>query len=400
MVNRYKLTNGLKILELKRKSDIVTIQITINVGSNNEDKKIAGISHFIEHMVFEGTKKKTSSEIANFVEGLGGEMSAYTSNEITCFYVKIVKKYFEKALDVLSDILINPLFDVKLIEKERPIILSEINMVQDQPRHYQWTLFYQTVFNKFPTKNPIYGRVDSVKSISKKDLIDYYSKFYTAPNTVVTVVGNIDNLKGKVSKYFKGMSSLKTEVKFIPETVNKRNQKIEKKKINQSYAVLGYKTPCRNEFDSYVLDVVRAVLGRGLSGKLFRTIRIKHGLAYDVGINSDPSMNYGTFSAYFSTDKKNIDKCVKLCLEEFKKLKKITSKELVEAKQFLEGEFVLDKENSQSLAAEMGQWELVSNAEDGLNYVKKIKKVTKKDIIRVVNKYLNDKYSLAVIKQN
>jgi len=399
MVNRFALNNGLKIIELKRKSDIVTIQITVNVGSNNETKKIGGISHFIEHMVFEGTKKRTSAEIANSIESLGGELSAYTSNEITCFYVKIIKKHFDKALDVLSDILINPLFDLKLIEKERPIILSEIKMVLDQPRHHQWTLFYQTLFNKFPAKNPVYGTMKSVKSISKGDICAYHKKYYTSKNMIITVVGDIASLKPKVNRYFKKMNSSVVETSFKEEKINRKAKKIEKRKINQSYVVLGYKIPKRSEEDSYVFDVIRAVLGRGLSGKLFREIRIKHGLAYDVGVYSDPNINYGTFAAYFSTNKKNINKCIKLTLEEFKKLKKITSKELLEAKQFIEGEYLLDKENSQNFAREIGEWELASSAEDGLNYVNKIKKINKQDIIRVVDKYLNEKYSLAVIEQ-
>ena len=400
MVNRYKLKNNLKIIELKRKSDIATIQITVNVGSNNEPTKIGGISHFIEHMVFEGTKKRTSEQIANSIESLGGTISAYTSNETTCFFVKIAKTHFDLALDVLSDILINPLFELKLIEKERPIILSEIKMVQDEPRHHQWTLFYQALFRKFPAKNPIAGSVKSVKSMTRQDLINYHRKYYTAPNTIVTVVGDISNLKTKINQYFKNLSSKQAKFHIEEEIINLKNTKKEKKKTNQSYVIMGYKTPKRKTFDSHVFDVIQAVLGRGLSGKLFRTIRIKNSLAYDVGVHSDPNINYGTFAAYFSTDKKNIKKCIKLTLEEFQKLKKITSQELKEAKQYLEGAFLLGKEDSQSLAAEIGQWELASRAEDGLKYIDAIKKVTKQDIIRIIDQYLNNNYSLAIIEQS
>ena len=148
------------------------------------------------------------------------------------------------------------------------------------------------------------------------------------------------------------------------------------------------------------MDVIRSILGRGLSGKLFREIRIKHGLAYDVGVHHDPSINYGMFLAYFSTHKKNISKCISITLNEFKKLKKITPLELSEAKQYLEGEFVLDKEDSHNFARSVAEWELSSSAEDCLNYVSNIRKVTKKDIICVVDKYLNDKYSIAVLEQS
>jgi predicted Zn-dependent peptidase len=195
------------------------------------------------------------------------------------------------------------------------------------------------------------------------------------------------------------MNPSEIKVKFEEEKLNKSGKIKEKRKINQSYVVLGYKTPKRNEFDSYVLDVIRAVLGRGLSGKLFRTIRTDRGLAYDVGIFNDPNIDYGVFAAYFSTNKKNVDNCIKLTLEEFRNLKKITKKELVEAKQFIEGDFLLDNEDSQSLANTLGGWEFASKAEDCDNYIDKIKKVTKKDIVRVVDKYLTKNYSLAIIEQ-
>lgn len=399
-MNKFKLKNGLRILELKRKSDIVTIHIAVNVGSINETANIGGISHFIEHMVFEGTKYRTSKEIANSIESLGGELSAYTSNENTCYYVKITKKNFDIALEILSDILINPIFDKKLIDKERNIILSEIKMVTDQPRNYQWVLFSKALFKKFPAKNPIYGTVKSVKSLTRDDMINFHKKYYTSPNMVVSVVGDIPSLSSKIEKFFSKLNSNEIKTEFKEEKINIKSKIIEKRKINQSYAVLGYKTPKRNEHDSYVLDVIRAVLGRGLSGRLFREIRVKHSLAYDVGILHDPNINYGVFCAYFGTNKKNISKCIKITLCEFKKLKKISKKDLDEAKQFIEGEFVLDKEDSLNLASSISEWELVSHAEDGLNYIKKIKKITKKDIAKVVDKYLNENYSLAVVEQS
>jgi predicted Zn-dependent peptidase len=400
MLKKYKLENGLRIIELKRKSDIVTVQINVNVGSINETKKVRGISHFMEHMVFEGTNKRNSEEIANSIESLGGQLLAYTSEENTCFFVKIKNDYFEKALDILSDILISPCFKKNLIERERKIILSEVSMVKDQPLHYQFVLFSQALFDKFPAKNPIYGSIETIKSITRKDLVNYHKKFYNAPNMVLSVVGDVKNCKEKVKKYFKKTNKNKVKVSFKEEKNNRKKTKIEKRKINQSYAVLGYKIPKRSNKDSYVFDVIRAVLGRGLSGKLFREIRIKHGLAYDVGVYNEPGINYGIFAVYFSTNKKNIKECIRLTLNEFKKLKNIAKNELDEAKNFIEGEFAVDNEDSQKLAANLNKWEISSKAEDCIDYVKKIKKVSKKDISTIVDKYLNEKYSIAVIEQS
>ncbi len=399
MLKKYKLKNGMRIVELKRKSDIVTVQINVNVGSINETKKIRGISHFMEHIVFEGTKKRNSEQIANSIESLGGQLLAYTSNENTCFFVKIKKDYFEKALEILSDILINPTFEKNLVEKERKIILSEVSLVKDQPLHYQFVLFSQVLFDKFPAKNPIYGSIETIKSITRNDLIDFHKKFYTAPNMVLSVVGDVKNCKEKVKKYFEKTNRNKVKISFKEEKNNRKKTKVEKRKINQSYAILGYKIPKRKNKDSYVFDVIRAVLGRGLSGKLFREIRVKHGLAYDVGVYNEPGINYGVFAVYFSTDKKNIKECIKLTLNEFKNLNNITKNELDEAKKFIEGEFAVDNEDSQKLAANLNKWEISSKVEDCINYTKGIKKVSKQDISRICKKYLNEKYSLAVIEQ-
>ena len=398
-MKRYELRNKLKIIEFNRNSEIVTIQATVKVGSNNETQKNLGISHFLEHIVFEGTKTRTSAEIANSIESLGGDISAFTSNETTGFFIKIIKKHFDKALEILSDILINPTFNLDSLEKERKIILSEIKMVTDQPRQYQWVLFCKTLFQKSTAKNPISGSEESVKALTQKDLIEYHKKYYTSQNIVLSVVGDIKNLKQRAEKYFGKMNQGLIKNTFIEEKTNKRSKTIEKRKINQSYAVLGYKTTKRKEFESYVLDVIRAILGRGLSGKLFRTIRVDNALAYDVGIYHDPNIYYGIFAVYFSTNKKNIQKCIELTMAEFKKLKDLTKQELLEAKQFIEGEYILNNEDSQDFANLIGNWELSSKAEDCVDYVEKIKKVSKKDIIDVVDRYLNENYALSILEQ-
>ena len=174
-MHKYTLKNGLTLLFEKRATKTTAVEVTVKTGSNNESKKINGISHFIEHMLFEGTKtRKSSREIANEIEKLGGELNAYTSNERTAFFAKVLNKHFDKALEILSDIIKNPLFDKKNIEKERKVILKEINLVTDEPRFHQWILFQKTLFKKHPSKNPTYGTVEAVKTITKKDLLNYY----------------------------------------------------------------------------------------------------------------------------------------------------------------------------------------------------------------------------------
>src|SRR3989338_232969 len=190
------LKNGLTLIEEKKDTDSVSIVITVKTGSNNESKNIFGISHFIEHMLFEGTVNRASSTIiGNEIERLGGDLNAYTTNERTCFYVKVPKKHFDIALEIASDIMQHPLFDNKMIEKERSVILKEINMVTDEPRFHQWVLFSKTLFKKHSAKNPTYGTVKAVKRISRQDLVSYYKKYYVPNNMVISVVGSVNNVK-------------------------------------------------------------------------------------------------------------------------------------------------------------------------------------------------------------
>jgi len=211
-MKKYKLKNRITILFEKNRSKSVAVEVMVKVGSNDENIEINGISHFLEHMLFEGTKKrKDSREIANEIEKYGAEFNAYTSNDRTAFFIKIINMRFDKALDILSDMIINPLFSKKTIEKEKQVILKEINMVTDDPRQHQWMLFQKNLFEKHPARNPTYGAVAAVKNLNRKKINDYYNKYYIPNNMIISVVGNIDNVKQKIEKYF---SSLKPKNQF------------------------------------------------------------------------------------------------------------------------------------------------------------------------------------------
>jgi len=402
-MKKLKLKNGLTIILEKKPVETITIQATVKTGSNKENKKNNGISHFIEHMLFEGTKKRLNSRIiSNEIESLGGELNAYTSNERTCFYIKLPKKHADKALDITSDILQNPLFNKKNIEKERKIILKEINLHKDEPRFHQWILFTGVLFKKHPAKLPTYGTVEAVKKIRRNDILNYYNKYYTPNNIIISIVGNFNkNIVNKIKSQFKNFKPKK-----LPKTITteepKQNRveiKKEKRKILSSYMVMGYKTLPRTNKDSYTLDVTRSILGRGQSGKIFDEIRNKRGLAYEVGVHHDPCSNYGFFAVYLNTDKKNIKKTIQLILKEFNNLKNLTKKELKEAKGFLTGQHILQNEDTRELADELGYWESIKDAKLLNSYIKQINKVAKKDILRVARKYLTKNYTLAIVEQ-
>ena len=401
-MEKYRLKNGITLIFEKKSTHSVAVEIMFKVGSNNEDLKVAGISHFLEHMLFEGTKnRKTSREIANEIEKYGGDFNAYTTGDRTAFFIKIINKKFDNALDILSDIVKNPTFGEKIMEKEKQVILKEINMVNDDPRLHQWILFQQALFEKHPAANPTYGTVGTVKSISRKQLVDYYTAHYLPNNMIISIVGKVSNVKEKIEKYFNDLNPGKIITRGkVHEPEQKKMKKIVRKKNTlNSYMVLGYKSVPRTHKDSYVFDVITAILGRGQSGWMFDEIRNKRGLAYQVGINNESEIDYGTFAVYTGLHKKNIGKAKEIIMQQFQRLKGATQLDLEEAKTFIEGNHTLQMEDNFHNADYLAFWDTVENAKSADSYISKINKVTTEDVKRIAEKYFTDKYTLVVIEQ-
>jgi predicted Zn-dependent peptidase len=394
------LDNGLKVIFEKKKGTSVVVELMVKVGSNDENSNEKGISHIIEHLLFEGTKKRpTNRKISNEIEKIGGEFNAYTTHERTCFYVKVLKKHFSIAIDVLSDILNNSLILEKTITKEKKIIMKEIDMVIDDPRYYQWTLFQKTLFDKHPTKWPAYGDKKIVKSFERKKIMEYFKKYYVPNNMVISVVGDVNNWKSEIKNNFQAKKAKSIKKKIVKEPKQTKNKKkVEKKSIASTYAVLGYKTIPRSHSDSYVLEVIDAILGRGQSGLIFNEIRSKKGLAYDVGTESVSEKSYGYFAIYVGLDKKNLSQAKKIILQEIEKLKEVKNEDLKEAKDYIEGDYLLSLEDSQKLADQLLFWEQCKDAKVMREFIRNIKKVTTKDIKRVVNKYFKY-HTLAVVEK-
>lgn len=401
-MRKYKLKNGITLIFEKNSSKSVAVEVMFKVGSNFENERIAGISHFLEHMLFEGTKnRKDSREIANEIEKYGGEFNAYTTGDRTAFFIKIINKRFDIALDILSDMVSNPVFDKNRIEKEKQVILKEINMVNDEPRLYQWILFHKILFEKHPAKNPTYGDITTVKGFDRKHVADYYFSHYTSNNMIVSIVGNVDNVKEKIEKHFGNLKPKKLirRAKIKEPLQTKVKKFIEKKKTFNSYMVLGYKTVPRLHRDSYVLDVMTAILGRGQSGWMFDEIRNKLGLAYQVGVNNENESDYGTFAVYTNLGKKNIERAKEIILQQFRRLEKASKNDLEEAKTYIEGNYTLETEDNFHRADNLAVWESIKDAKLTNSYLQNIRKVTVEDVKRVARKYLNDKYTLVVIEQ-
>jgi len=385
------LGNGLTVLYYPKKGNSVVVEVMINVGSCHEKSDERGISHFLEHILFEGTKKRpTNKEISNEIERIGGDFNAYTSTGKTCFYAKVLKKHFTIAVDVLADILQNPLLREEDIKKEKNVVLKEIAMIYDEPRFHQWILLQQNLFEKHPCKYPTYGDVKVIKTLNRIKVEAFFRRYYLPNNMVVSIVGDVPNWRKEIEKnfVFKRRKIVRTE--FSEEPALRKNKKVWlKKKIFNTHLVLGFKTVSRAHADSYVLDVINGILGRGQSGKMFTEIRSKRGLGYDVGTQVMSDNNFGYFAAYAIIDKKNIDLVKNLMLEEIQNLQNVTAEEVKEAQDFIEGDYLLEMEDTQKVADQMLFWEQVKSVEEMNEYLRKVKKVTINDIKRVVGKYFN-----------
>jgi len=383
------LDNGLTVLYYPKKGNAVVVEVMINVGSCHEKNEERGISHFLEHILFEGTiKRATNKEISNEIERIGGDFNAYTSTGKTCFYTKVLKKHFSIAVDVLADVLQNPLLRESDIKKEKNVVLKEIAMIHDEPRHYQWVLLQQNLFEKHPCKYPTYGDVKVIKTLNRKKVHDFFKKYYMPNNMVVSIVGDVPNWKKEIEKQFVLKKGKVVKTIFPTEPALSKNKNIlVKKKIFNTHLVLGFKTVSRAHPDSYVLDIINGILGRGQSGKMFTEIRSVRGLAYDVGTQVLDEADFGYFAAYAIIDRKNIVLVKDLMLKEIQSLSNVSENELKEAQDFIEGDYLLEIEDTQKIADQLLFWEQVKDASEMYEYLHKIKKVTVADVKRVVEKY-------------
>lgn len=391
------LSNGLKIILDKRNSDSMAVYLQINTGSNYEKPNELGISHFLEHMVFEGTKIRTAKEIANAIESLGGEFNAATSQERTYYYTFLPKKNLSVSLDILSDMMKNSLFDPKHIEKERKVVLDEISLINDDPKYYQWILLQKTLFKNLPVRNPVYGTREIMSKITRKQILNYFNTYYVPNNMILSISGNFQNPLPLIKKYFSNMKPKKLPKITFPEEPEQKKEIVhEKKEVEHSYLVIGYKAPVRNHKDSYPLDVIQAILGRGQSSKLFEEIRIKRGLAYALGAMYESNIDFGFFATYVSTDKENIEECKNILLKEIK-LKDITEKDVKEAKTFIEGNFTIKYEDNKERANQNAFWSILNK--NPKEYIKNVNKVTKHDVLTVAKKYFHDNYVACYLDQ-
>ena len=402
------LKNGLRVITIPMPSfESATVMVMVGAGSRYETPQNNGISHFLEHMAFKGTKKRPNAKvISELIDGIGGEFNAFTSKEVTGYYVKSAVTHVDLCLDILSDMLQNSKLEEAEIQREKGVILEEINLYEDTPARKIGDVYEGLLYGDTPMGWDIAGRKEVIKQIMRKDFVDYMSNLYSANNITVVVAGGIEAKKAEemVEKYFGEMKSFDTlRYEKLYQNQVKPSLNIKHKETEQVHIAVGFRTVPVDSEEKHPLSVLAAILGGGMSSRLFSEVREKRGLAYYVRTSSEHFQDAGNIVSTAGLDPKRLEEGIAVIIEEYSKFANnkagLTEKELSKAKEYLKGHLVLELEDSRSVAAFYAQAELLEKQiETTEDLIKKIDKVSLKEIELVAKKYFkNETLNLAII---
>ena len=388
-------------------TETVTVIVAVGAGSKYETKKTNGISHFLEHMLFKGTKKRPKTkDISSALDAVGGEYNAFTGKEQTAFFAKVDAKHLDLALDVMSDIYLNSKLEEKEIERERGVIIQEINMYEDTPIAQIGDIFEGLLYGDQPAGWEIIGTKENVKGLRRADFLKYLKENYTAPNTVVCITGNFDEKRAvrDIGKIFSEMPKVESREKLkVIEKQTEPKIKVKQKKTDQCHLVLGARAYDMFHPDRFTLSVLANILGGTMSSRLFLLVRERLGLAYYISASyeSYADSGYLAVKAGVGTEKEKIEKTVKTIVSEIRRIRKIRvgAKELKKAKENIRGKMALSLESSDEIAGFLAGQELAKKKIEAPEQIlAKIDKVTASDIMRVASKiFVNEKLNLAMI---
>jgi len=366
MYNKAVLDNGLRVItSTMPHSRSVCLAILVGAGSCYESEEEAGISHFAEHLFFKGTQRRpTSKEITQDIEGVGGIINAGTDKELTVFWCKVAKPHFPIALDVLSDLLLNSLFDSKEIEQERRIISEEINMNLDLPQQRISMLIDELLWPEQPLGREVIGYKETVSSITREQLLNYVARRYMPNNTVLSIAGNIQHEEAvaQIESLFNKWAAGELITGYITDDKQTEARlRIEPKDIEQAHLCLAVHGFSRSHPQRFTIDLFNTVLGGGMSSRLFTEIREHRGLAYDIHSYAEHFLKSGSFAIYAGVDPQKIETAVVAILEEMSQIKQgITANELTRAKELSKGRLYLRFEDSQNVALWYGGQEILT----------------------------------------
>ncbi len=400
------LKNGLRLLLVPRRQSLAaSVLILVEAGSEYETKKINGLSHFLEHMMFKGTSNRPKvGQISEELDSLGAQYNAFTSQEYTGYWAKAEKHKVGKILDIASDLYLNPLFNPEEIEKERGVIIEEINMYEDTPMRKIHDLFGSLLYGDQPAGWEVSGKKEIIRKLKKEDFLGYRFSHYIPAKTVVVIAGSFDEKSTvrQVNAYFSRLSRGKKIKKAkTKERQSKPNIFLKFKDSDQSHLVLGVRA--FNIFDRrrYSVQVLGDIIGGGMSSRLFKRVRDELGAAYYVNAGADLCLDHGHFAVSAGVDHAKIEKVIGVVLEEFTRAGKelVPEKELQRSKDHIVGNLTLNLETADELAGFYGEQEILTKKINAPNdLISKIRKVTAEEVRGVARSiFRNQRLNLAVI---
>lgn len=381
----------------------ISVGVWLDVGSRDESFETNGISHFIEHMVFKGTKHYRLRQIAESLESIGGYLNAFTGKEQTCFYARILDQSLAKAMSVLSDMVQYPLFEKVELEKEKQVVLEELKNIEDDPDDLIHDYFDRAIFGHHPLSLPVIGRAETINTFNRDDLFSFMDKHYLSERMVVAAAGNLDHQKvvNLVEQHFQSLrKNLRQRRPKIKPGLHRTGRQVVHRPINQAHVCLGRPGYGIKSRHKYPLMVLNTALGEGMSSRLFQNIREKRGLAYSVYSFMNMMSDSGTFGVYIGTDKGKVEEAINRIHGEFEKLKAkpLGASELKRAKAQLKGTLMLGLESTSNRMMRLGGTEMYMEEHLPMDLVlKKIEEVTPEQVLFTANRLLaSEKFSTVI----
>lgn len=403
MLQKSTLNNGIRVVTERMPGlHSASIGFWVQNGSRHEEESLSGISHFIEHMLFKGTRNRSSLQIAKEIDSVGGVLNAFTGREFSCYYAKVLGDKLPQVISLLSDLVLNSTFDETEIEKERRVILQEISMVEDTPDDQVHDLFSRSIWHSHPLGRPVLGSTASVSRINQGDLLKMLERRYFGHNILIAAAGNLDHQQ-IVDQLEQAFSVVATGVPDNLCTLPDYSPGIQvsTKKLEQSHFCLGCKALPQNHTDRFVLQLLNTILGGSMSSRLFQVIREERGLAYSIYSYLNVHSDAGSLVVYGGTRPDDLSETLELILEQFASLKDgfIGSEELHMAREQLKGTLLLSLESSDNRMTRLAKNEIFLACQPRIeSIIAEIDKVTVESLQRLANQLLaNDSMNLHVI---
>lgn len=403
MYDEFTLSNGLRVIAEKIPHfRSVSVGLWIGTGSMLETRGENGLSHFIEHMLFKGTQQRSAMQIAEEMDAIGGQVNAFTSKECTCYYAKVIDEHFEKALDLLSDMLLHATFNPQDLEKERSVILEEIAMTEDTPEDLVYELLSEAYFGDHALARPILGPAEVIRSVTREQILAFHRRHYRPDNTVLAVAGGyeLDQLRELAGRYLGAWAAPAQAQKAEPFAGCAQQVRIKRKDIEQVHVCLGYEGIATGADEAYPMAVFNNIFGGGMSSRLFQKIREEMGAAYSVYSYPTSYPDCGVYAIYAGT---SIQQAQQVVDEIHRQVDRFladgfTDREFTQARDQLKGGYILGLESTSSRMSALGRSKLLLGYANEIDEViRRIERVTPQDVMSVARRILESPFAAAAV---